>query len=134
MKRILPALFIVAASLLATTSYSQIYVGAHLRLPAPLLPPIPHIHVRTAPVLVDTYAQPYASVQPFYNDGYNNYVNGQVIVTQPQVAYGGGYYNNHYYNRYPAEYYRGREHYRNDYRGFDHGYARGHERRDERRR
>jgi hypothetical protein len=138
MKRILLPLFIIAASLFATASYSQVYVDAHLRLPVPPLPPIPHIHIRTTPVVVDGYAQPYAPTQQYYNDGYDNCTNGQVVVAQPQVVYGGGYYNNRYYNRYPAEYYRGHEHYRNDYRGYDRGYEhgldRGHERREEHRR
>ena len=129
MKRILLPLFIISASIFANASYSQVYVGAHFRLPVPPLPPIPHIHVHTAPVVVDAYAP----AQHYYNDGYDNCTNGQVIVAQPPVVYGGGYYN-----RYPAEYYRGREHYRNDYRGYDrgfeHGFDRGHERREEHRR
>lgn len=114
MKRLLPALFVIAASLFATASYSQVYVNAHLRLPVLPLPPIPHIHVRTTPVVVDTYAQPVvpvAPVQSYYN-GYDGCANGQVIVTQPQVVYR----DRVYYDRYHPEYYRGRDFYRHERR------------------
>ena len=106
MKKVIVFSAVIAASLLATTAYSQVYVNAHvgLRLPGVRVyaAPAPVVYQAPAPVYQDGYAP-----APVYQDGY---------AQAPGVVYenefpGYAYYdypvwNGHYRDRYYYAHYR----------------------------
>jgi hypothetical protein len=121
MKKLFILSAVIAASLVATTGYSQVYVNAHvgLRLPgvrvyaAPV--PAPVVYQAPAPVYQDGYAP-----APVYQDGY---------APAPGVVYenefpGYAYYdypvwNGHYRDRYYYAHYR--PYFERDHRAYFNG-------------
>jgi hypothetical protein len=55
MKRLLPTMLIIAASLFASAAYSQAYVHARINVPVPFLPPFPHVHIYAHPAPAVVY-------------------------------------------------------------------------------
>ena len=103
MKRLLPVSLIVVASFIAASTQAQVYVDAHLNLPAP---PFARVHFHRPPVVVETYQPGYvAPVQPYY--GYNG---AEVEVPAP-VYYPRGY-EHRYYERYYENHYRDHDRFR----------------------
>jgi len=78
MKKVIVFTAVVAASLIATKSYSQVYVNAHVGFR------VPGARVYVAPAPVYTAPAPvYEQPAPVYD---------QPVYDQPAPAYGGGYY------------------------------------------
>jgi hypothetical protein len=107
MKKVLILSAVIAASLIATKSYSQVYVNAHVgfRIPGP------RVYVAPAPVYAapvydqPEYQQP-AYDQPAYGGGY--YAAPQVCETEypGYVYYNYPAWNGHYRDRYYFAHYR----------------------------
>lgn len=135
MKRLFVLTTIIAASLIATSAYSQVYVNAHVRLP---FPPVPHIGLpipvpapvvyQSAPVCQDGYAAPAPVAYDYPEAAYYTY-----------PAWNGHYRDRVYFDHYRPYYERshrvvyerrGYDHRDYDHRDYDHrGYDRGGEHR-----
>jgi hypothetical protein len=119
MKKLFILSTIVAASLAATTAYSQVYVNAHvgLRLPGVRIyaAPAPVVYQAPAPVYQDEYAP-----APVYQDGYDQ-APGMVYDNEfPGYAYYDyPVWNGHYRDRsYYAHY---RPYFERDHRAYFNG-------------
>ena len=116
MKRLFVLTTIIAASLIANSAYSQVYVNAHvgLRLPRihglPIPVPVPVVY-QNAPVYQPEYAPAPAPV------AYEQYPEA-AYYTYP--AWNGHYRDRCYYEHYRPYYERERYHRGYDHRGYDH--------------
>lgn len=125
MKRLFVLSTIIAASLIATTGYSQVYVNAHVGiglprihgLPIPV--PVPVVY-QSAPVCQETYAPAPVAYEAYPDAAYYTY-----------PAWNGHYRDRVYYEHYRPYYekshrvvayndHRGYDHREYDRRGYDH--------------
>lgn len=123
MKRLFVLTTIIAASLIATSAYSQVYVNAHVRLP---FPPVPHISiglpvpppvvVQSAPVYQQAYPGPAAVACDYPDAAYYTYPswNGHY---RDRVYY--DHYRPYYERDYRVVYQRSRNDRAYDHRGYD---------------
>ncbi|HXB42617.1 MAG TPA: hypothetical protein VNV85_01095 [Puia sp.] len=119
MKRLLPTMLIIAASLFASAAYSQVYVHARINLPVPFLPPLPHVHIYDQPtpeVVYENSSLPSARYYP-------EFPRETVVYPERRYEYGHAYYDR------DDRYQRGRDKDReyHDYREHR-GYEREHRR------
>ena len=122
MKKVLILSAVIASSLIATKSYSQVYVNAHVgfRVPGPrvYVAPAP-VYAAPAPVYEQPEYQQPAYDQPAYGGGY--YAAPEVCETEfPGYAYYDyPVWNGHYRDRYYFAHYR--PYFERDHRAYFYG-------------